>query len=173
MDFKYAEVFIIRNIEEENIFRSIFRYIGYENISNENDIIIIKFDEETIYDTKVEYIDKKYMFGIKSMEHIFPIYFKFKTDKEYTLYYKNPVEKNGVKKLDFKHIFINYKLFCNQKLQPSIYNTIYEDVFKKEKFAIVRINSNEEKPRFILAYDNCFTKSDIIYLVDNIFKQKF
>ena len=44
MSVKYAEITIIRNIEEEDIFRTLSRYFGYENTSNDNDTIIITFD---------------------------------------------------------------------------------------------------------------------------------
>ena len=76
------------------------------------------------------------------------------------------------KKIDFKKIFENYNKNYNR--EASEYNLIYETYDNKELFSICRIKSNEEKPRFILAYDETiFDKSDIIYLTDCIFKKKF
>ena len=77
-----------------------------------------------------------------------------------------------MKKLNFKNIFNNN----NNKfltLQSSIYNSIYYSlVYNNDVFAIVRIKSSEEKPRFLLAYDNkYFEKNDVIYLVNYIFSQ--
>lgn len=173
MTIKYAEITIIRNLEEEHIFRSISRYFGYENTSNNTDIIIMTFDDGSICDIKDEYIDKKFEFSVLGHDHNFPIYFKIDEEKR-TLFYKNPDVKDNQKKLDFNKIFKNYnKNFNNHSRQASEYNMIYETYDKIELFAICRIKSNEEKPRFILAYNDNFNRSDVIYLVDCIFKRKF
>lgn len=174
MSIKYAEITIIRNIEEENVFRTLSRYLGYENTSNDNDTIIMIFDDGTICDTKDEYIDKKFEFSAIGHAYEFPIYFKV-DEKKKTLFYKNPDLKNdGQKKLDFKKIFKNCKNYNKDSVDASIYNVIYETYDKIELFSICRIKSNEEKPRFILAYDETiFDKSDIIYLTDCIFKKRF
>lgn len=56
----------------------------------------------------------------------------------------------------------------------SEFNVIYEDDNKNEKLSICRIKSNENKPRFLLAYDiDILNKSDIIYLVHCIFNDKY
>ena len=171
MSIKYVEITIIRNIEEENIFRTLSRYFGNENTTNNKDTIIMLFDDGTICDTKDEYIDKKFEFDVIGHDHSFPIYFKIDNEKR-SLFYKKPDIKDGQKKLDFKKIFKNYNKNYNR--EASEYNVIYETYDNKELFAICRIKSNEEKPRFLLAYDETiFDKSDIIYLVDCIFKRKY
>ena len=173
MSIKYAEITIIRNLEEENIFRSLSRFIGYENTTNDKDTIIISFDDGTICDTRDEYIDKKFEFSMLGHDHWFPIYFTV-DEKLGTLFYKKPDLKNGEKRLDFRKIFKDCKNYYSNQNEPSKYNMIYETVLKIELFAICRIKSNEEKPRFLLAYDgNWFDRSSIIYLVDRIFKQEF
>jgi len=174
MSIKYVEITIIRNIEEENVFRTLSRYFGYENTSNDNDTIIMEFDDGTICDIKDEYIDKKFEFNMLGHDHWFPLYFKIE-GKNNTLFYKKPdLNKDGQKKLDFNKIFKNYKNYNKYSREASEYNLIYETYDKIELFAICRIKSNEEKPRFILAYDETiFDKSDIIYLNDCIFKKKF
>lgn len=175
MSIKYVEITIIRNIEEENIFRSLSRYFGYENTTNNKDTIIILFDDGTICDIKdeYEYINKKFEFGPLAYDHGFPLNFKIE-GKTRTLFYKEPHVKDGKKKLDFKKIFENYKNYDKDSREASEYNMIYEYYDKIELFAICRIKSNEEKPRFLLAYDETiFDKSDIIYLTDCIFKKKF
>lgn len=173
MSIKYIEITIIRNLEEENIFRAITRYIGYENKTNNKDTIIMLFDDGTICDIKDEYIDKNFEFGVLGYDYDFPIYFK-KDKKNNTLFYKNPDIKDGKKKLDFEKIFKNYNKIYKDSKDASEYNVIYETYDNKEIFAICRIKSNEEKPRFLLAYDETILdKSDIIYLTDCIFKKKF
>jgi len=90
MTIKYAEITIIRNLEQEDIFRSFKRYFGYENTTNDKDIIIMEFDDGTICDTKDEYVDKKFEFSVLGHDHLFPIYFKI-NEKNITLFYKNHI----------------------------------------------------------------------------------
>ena len=66
------------------------------------------------------------------------------------------------------------------QIQASIYNMIYHrPIFTPyydtiDSFGIAKIESNHLKPRFIVAYeDKYFTRRDIIYLVDHIFKFKY
>lgn len=173
MSIKYAEVTIIRNIEEESFFRGLFRSLGYENTTSNKDTIIITFDDETIYNVKDEYIDKKYEFGALGYDHWFPIHFVIK-EKETTLFYKTPNIVNNIKRLNCQNIFKYDKNFYLNQLEDSDYNMIYQDINKNELFAIVRSRSNEEKPRFKIAYaENIFDKSDIIYLTTCILKRNF
>jgi hypothetical protein len=168
MTIKYAEITIIRNIKDESIFTTLTRYFGNENNCNENDIIIITFDDDYICDIRDEYIDKKYTFGIQGKHHKFPIYFK--SNKKETLFYKNPVDL----KLNFNTIFKTYKKYKQYTIDRSVFNMIYHDTSKQEMFSILRIKSNEETPRFMLAYDDIlFDNTDIIYLTDCIFKNRF
>ena len=67
MTIKYTEVTIIINIKEENIFGPMIRYFGYETGINDNDTIILAFDDRTVCDTRDEYKDLKYNFGICDM----------------------------------------------------------------------------------------------------------
>lgn len=166
MTIKYAEITIIRNIEEEHIFTTLTRYFGYENNCNDNDTIIINFDDGYICDIKDEYTDKKYIFTLYSKQ--FPIYFE--KNKKDTLFWKYSID-------NILHVNTMFKNHKSYKLESSIYNMIYYHYcrgIKKDIFSILRIKSNEDKPRFILAYDDIlFDKSDIIYLTDCIFKERF
>lgn len=171
MTIKYADVTVIRNVEEESIFRIIERYFGYENYANNSDTIIIQFDDGSIYDTRHDYINKMFAFGILGHISQFPLYFD--TTKGTTLYYKEPYEENGERQIKVHSILKNYSQFKKQPSQSSSFNVVYEDINKKEKFAILKIVSSEEKPRYIVAYDDTlFDKFDIIYLVDYMFKEK-
>jgi len=171
MSMKYAEITIIRNLKEETIVRAIQRYLGYENITNELDTIITHFDDNSIYDIKDEYIDKKLKFGVKVYNNNFPIYFDV---NEHTLFFRTPNKVNDKKTINFKEVFKNFNKYNNSNLEASNYNVIYEDVHKKEILSIVKIKSNEEKPRFLLAYDDSIIdRKTVIYLIDSIFKDKF
>jgi hypothetical protein len=174
MTNKFAEVTIIKNTVSDDIFTSISRYLGYETQTIDNDIIIIDFGDGSLCDTRDEYKDLKFKFAKQGHNHDFPIYFNKKIDASPTLFYKNPeINDKGQRNLKF-YTLKNYTLCKGYKIDLSKYNMIYEDYIKKEIFSIVRIISNEEKPRFIVAYDDSIlNRDDIIYLTDCIFKEKF
>lgn len=175
MTIKYVDITIIRIYQEENILKTFYKTLNRlfnidDDIMNDNDTIIITFDDGMICDTKNEYINKNYKFSNKAVINVlFPIYFTFNNN---TLFYKNPLEhEDGIYYQNFESIFNNCSKY---EFIGSIFNVIYQDANKKEKFSIIRIQSTEDKPRFKLAYDDTlFDKSDIIYLVDCIFKDKF
>ena len=174
MPIKFAEITIIRNIEEENMFRSLYRYFGYENQTIDNDIIIIQFDDGTLCDTRDEYKELNFKFAQLGHNHSFPIYFNKQIEDRHTLFYRNPIiNDKGQRSLNL-NMLKNYACYKGIKPEPSKYNLIYEDINKKEIFSILKISSNEEKPRFMLGYeDTILNRDDIIYLSDCIFKEKF
>ena len=79
MPIKYADIVIVRNLEEEGWFNYCKRMIGNENIVYDNDTIIIIFEDETITDTKREYVDKQFVMGPKVFNRVYPTYFNKKT----------------------------------------------------------------------------------------------
>jgi hypothetical protein len=166
MSIKYADITIMRSLQENNIFNTLIGFFGYENIINDNDIMIITFEDGTISNIKDEYIDKKYKFSISKCGR-YPTYFE--TDQQKTLIYKKPQIKNNLKNLKFTEIFkdsINH----SNKIVSSIYNVIYQDINKNEKLAIVKFkSSNKDNTKFKLAYHHdYFDKTDIIYLINHL-----
>ena len=167
ISIKYADITIIRNMQENNIFKGLigFGFIGYENTINDKDTIIITFEDGTICNIKDEYIDKKYNFSISKCGH-YPIYFE--TDQKKTLLYKKPNIKNN-KNFKFSEIFKDNTSYRN-KVVSSVYNVIYKDIYENEKLAIFKFKSSKkDNLRFKLAYhDDYFDKSDIIYLINHL-----
>lgn len=171
MSIRYCEITIIRNLEEESIFSSVGRFFGMETSLTDNDTIIITFDDETICDVKNEYVDKKYEFSQSVNNNKFPIYFAFGHHRK--AFYRNPIIKNNVSTLNTGNLYNNYKKYNEMKYIPSTYNIIYTSG-SSEIFGILKLKSNEEKPRYLLAYDETkFDRTDIIYLTNCIFKCKF
>jgi hypothetical protein len=170
MSIKYAEIDIFRNITEEPIYGTLFRYLGYEYWAEKQDTIIIIFDDDTICDTKNEYINKHYKFD--RTDEIYPLHFN--TDK-IELFYKTPIVLNdGRHALNVKPIFKDCKKYNHKMWVDSIFNMIYQDIGMNDVLSLIKIKSNEEKPRYLMAYDETiFCKSDIIYLVENMFRRKF
>lgn len=174
MTIKYANLFIIINLDEFIIPKSIWNYLGFEYISKESSMVI-EFDDNTIYDVN-EYDNKHtFIFGTNVHGKDLPLYFQVcKTSK--TLFYKNSVEVDDKLKLNFDNLFKNF----TKLKEPSIYNMIYYVIdskynnrVEKESFSILHIKSNKDKPQFIIAYDDeIFDKTKLITLVYYIFKNK-
>jgi hypothetical protein len=167
MPIKYAEITIIIDLEKESTINYFNRLVGNENKMTENDKIIILFDDETICDVKKECKPSKFIkMGPRLNE--MPYYFDIDI-QDITFFYKIPPYKNGEKRLDFKPIFANNKKHLTTKKEPSFFNCIFKRN-DDEVLAILRIKSSEEKPRFLLAYeDEYFKKDSIIYFVNYIF----
>jgi hypothetical protein len=179
MPIKYAEITIIRNLEKETIFNYFNRILlGKENSTNDNDTIIILFDDETVCDVKNKYTDKNFSklmeMGPTRAYSPLPVYFEIYSQFTKTFFSKIPYEdkNNGTRTLNFKPIFDNNKKHITTKKEASVYNCIFEKGIN-EVLSIVKIKSNEEKPRFLLAYDDeSFEKDEIIYFVNYIFSLK-
>jgi hypothetical protein len=172
MPIKYAEITIIINTEKESILNYFNRLLGNENQTNDNDTIIILFDDEIICDVKKECknINTKLLkMGPTNYKTDIPIYFEIKDTNE-TYFSKSPREDNGNLKLNFNPIFANNKKHITTTKESSVYNSIFERG-NSQVLAIVKIKSNELKPRYLLAYDEeYFKKEHIIYFVNYIFK---
>mgnify|MGYP000987189916 CR=1 FL=1 len=88
ISIKYGEITIIRNLQEESILNYFNRLLGNENKTNENDTIIILFDDGIICDVKKEYNTNLHnhikMTTTSSLSRYFPlpIYFEIEETKE-------------------------------------------------------------------------------------------
>jgi len=164
MPIKYAEITIVRNLEQESWLTYFKNLIGEENIITKNDTIIILFDDGTVTDTTTKDEIEQFEMGPKSVYSTYPMYFN-KINKN-TAFLKTPIIKDNVLKLDFKPIFKDYPNYSTLKKVPSIYNAIYEsnDI---DIFAVAKRTSN----LYLLAYeDSYFDKLDIVNLFFNLFK---
>jgi hypothetical protein len=172
MSIKYAEITIVRNLGKENWFNYCKRLMGNENIVNDNDTIIILFEDGSICDVNREYVDKHFKVGPKGYQKDYPAYFNKKDGQ--VLFFKTPKVKDGLLTMNFKPIFKDYRNFLTLTKVASEYNAIYEGVENNEVFAIVKNGADERSPRYLLAYDECyFERSDMIYFVKCIFKGNF
>lgn len=176
---RYGEITIIRNLEEENVFKTMFRYFGYESIFNPNDTIILLLENDIIYDVTNEYSNTIYSFGSSNLtNNLFPMYFKKNDTKlgvyNKTAFYREPKTLNGIKQLAFGQIFKDYIKYNKDNVESSVYNVIYEDVNKNTMFSILKFKCNEDCPRFMLAYDETyFDNLELDCLINHIFRNKF
>lgn len=177
MTIKYGEITVIRNVEEETfvsyyIVRTLF---DREGSFTDKDTIIILFDDETIYEVKDDNISNNNILFRETNDTIndFPLWFDVRSKKKSTVFYKYPTETPEGRKLDFKTLTNNYRIKHKLEFISSFYNIIYDRV-GKDIFCIVKVKSNEDKPRFLVAYDDeYFDKNDIIYLVNCMLKLRF
>jgi len=166
---KYAEITVILNLNEESIFYRITRFLGHENQTNETDTLILLFGDGTICDVKKEYIDKKFTLGPLGFQGTGPLHFT--PPGKATFFSKTYTNANGVKKMNFNHIFSCNPTYFAYEKDSSIFNMIYQTGV--EVFAIVKIVSSETSPRYLLAYEEeFFNKDDIIYLVNQVFSSR-
>jgi len=172
MPIKYGDIIININPEKESIIDYLGRFFGNENSITDDDTIIILFDDQTICDTKNEYIDKKFQFVLLGLLTFLPYYFI--TNDSKTFYYKIPHNKNGKRTVNCSNIFKNHPNYATCKKEESFYNFIYYDNNFNDVFSIIKHGKNEKNIRHLLAYDDeQFKKDDIIYLVNCIFKNNF
>ena len=178
MSIKYAEITIIFDTENEGLFSNLSRnWLGRETFCDETTDIIISFDDKNIY-VKDELKDCQFKF-FESVTSILPLHFEVKEKKDkyrYIYFMKQPIKQDdGNLHLDFKTIF-STEIRNKYKLVPSCFNCIYYCIKNNNQdvFSILKIYSNEDKPRFLLAYDSDeFNKDEITYLVNCIFKNKY
>ena len=164
MPIKYAEITIVRNLEQESWLTYFKNLIGDENIITNNDTIIILFDDGSVSDTTPQDANKLFEMGPKSNYSIYPMHFN--KINERTVFFKTPNVENNVLKLDFKPIFKDYSNYSTLKKEPSIYNAIYESN-SVDIFALAKRASN----LYLVAYDDSyFDKSDIVNLSSTFFK---
>jgi len=182
MSIKYCEITIVINTENEDIFTNISRnWFGSETFYPESDIILT-FEDNTICNINDEIQDLKFTF-CQSSSYVLPLFFQVieKIEKikkfSHVYFYKEPIQiEEGENKdkfaLNFSSIFSS-KL-CKYKTVSSQFNCIYYINKNQQVFSILKIFSNKNNPRFLLAYDlDEFKQEEIIYLVYCIFKNKF
>jgi len=175
MTIKYCDITIIKKYDSwtDNLLANLQYWTGYEPEFSENSDIIILFDDDTIYDLKSNLKDNSLKF-FTSHFHFIPPYF----EKNKNIYFsKKPIKKDNISSLNFNEIYKFSETYKINKSVSSLYNCIYychKNGEKPEIFSILRIYSNEEKPRFILAYDSDeFNKDEIFYLIYCFFYNKF
>ncbi len=149
----YAEITIHKELKRETMFEYFSRVIN-EHKPATTDTIIILFDDTTIVDVK-KYDNKcKIKMGPIGFNTLSPIYFD--------------IEKNTfiVSSLT---IFTTTLFSDKSNLKDSPYNCVYYTICGYDVFAICRIKSSDESPRFLVAYnDTYFEKDHVIHLVNYI-----
>ena len=183
MSIRYCEITIIHNQDNHDWLINLQKWFDYhiERPVTENSDIILLFDDETIYNIKNGCKDCNFKF-FKSIYNFLPGYFSRKNTNDSirntTYFEKEPIVINNNKTLDYNKMFQFSEKYKKCKRIASSYNCIYycykNGCDKPEIFSILRIYSNEDKPRFLLAYDSeDFVKEEIIYLVYCFFYNKF
>jgi hypothetical protein len=173
MPIKYGDLTIIHNESEINIFSTISLFFGYEITSTKESKLIFLFEDEEICEADDKIKKFKFTFFECSSSRL-PSYFE-KGGKHKEVYFKKtPTKKEDKLWIDFKPLFSPYKKYNTYIREASCYNGIYychKLCSKTEVFGILRIKSSETMPRFQFAYDsNEFTKEEVIYLINHIFK---
>lgn len=181
MSIKYAEITVIFDTVNEGLFTNLKRnWFKWETFCDDESNIIISFNDGTISCVKDDFKDCNFKFFAGISRHL-PMHFeRYKTENEKyrSVYFaKNPEKKeDGNLHLDFTKIFSS-EMTKKYKMDASCFNCVYychNGSETKNIFSILKIYSNEDKPRFIMAYDSDeFNRDEVIYLVNCIFKNKY
>lgn len=178
MPIQYGEFTIIHNKDEEGWFNSISRYwLGLETPADTTSQIVILFEDGEICEIRDKFKDFKYKF-LQDSRMPTPRYFGRNTtdENEYEKTYFKKGTKNigGTECLNLTPLFENYSKYTKKNIVPSVYNSIYyhyETSDKPDVLGFGRIKSSESNPIFQFAYDdNEFSKEEVIYLINYIFK---
>lgn len=176
---KYAEITIIKKQRKPSFFDYFIHIFPQNDIITNEDLIIVLFgDDNSVYEVKSIINNKKYKFAIKGYNHNYPIYFS----KDKDTFFFEELHKNSENIKQISHMFKENPNIINYKMDASIHNMIYYNLKYNQEtnknrtdvFSIVKIKSNKDKPRYVLAYDEMyFDNNDVLYLVDGIFRDKF
>jgi len=184
-NLKYAQVTVIKNVEERTIFnflQHIFRVDEERIIDKEGDRILMEFEGEPPFDTKDYFEECSIEFTTGFNGDI--LYIKVK-DKSNTLFSRTPyINKDGNRVLCFKpvtegpnkHNIMSIPSVKNIILYSSKSQLVTKEVkgvqsysfetIEQNNFYFIRIESRDIKPRYVVAYDETmFTKKQVIYIV--------
>lgn len=179
-NIKYAEVTVIKNSSNRNIMTSFGTFTGLmdeENvIDKELDQVIMTFeDDKILFDTKDRYVYCNYKFH--SILPGSPDFNSIKLPNNGGILFKAAPKK--VKEelvLPFNEFFKNDTTKKYIKIIPSnisliLYTNTWveKELVELKVFCIVRMESSNSKPRYLVAYDEKnFTKEVVVYLVRQI-----
>lgn len=171
MVYKFGEIYIYHDQNEEYFINSLYRFFDYETfVDNKSRILMIFNDNNELFDVK-EYLDNinKTLFNeIARSRQKLPILFILNNDKKATR--KKNIISDGIIKQNFKKIFIDYKKYNTFKPIPSIFNCIYEHNLE-EIFGILRVSSADDTPKFIFAFDDKFMDNQqVVCLINDILR---
>jgi hypothetical protein len=191
MTIKYGELTIIKDIEQSTLSNLLY-WITNEEYKVIKSKYIFLFDDGEICEAEDKLLGNfSFLNGINldqisfsftnSFRYKLPRLFEIKSKESEKLcvyFHKGMDTKSLGSLLDFNQIFISYSNYkCDMNIL-SEYNCIYycyksslnSTTNESEIFALIRIKSTEQMPRFQFAYDSEeFTKEEIVYLIHHIF----
>lgn len=183
---KFAEVTIIKNVDNSNMINSIQRFFGRDEeliIDKEKDIVLMTFEGEPPFDTKDRYVDLNFVIMLESTYSPRISYMRNKVDNEVYFSINPKINPDGTQILDFCRISKENPSYNQKDFQASCYNNIfYRNVspdhispkVKIDALYIVKLNSSTTMPRYVIAYDETLiTKLQVIYVIRNVFLRLF
>jgi hypothetical protein len=185
MPILYGELTIIHSPEQISgwsfYLNSLF---GNEYRINKQSKILATFDgEDTIYETdkldKGDLTKYNYQYTYMNTQYdvkLFPRYFekngKPNTHPHTQMYFlETPKMVDDKLSIDFRKLFSTCQKRYQNKNIPSAYNFAYYcySPIQKQVLGLLRIQSSEEMPRFLFAYDDDeFTKEEVLYLLNTM-----
>ncbi len=165
MSLEYAEIYILYN--HNNYFESFTRNLfGIESYVSEDSNVIIKCKNGEIIDYRMQSTTNKII--ANSYKNF--IYIQNKLGKHYCTY-KSPIIQDGTYRLDLSPYF-REDSSADIKNEASYFTSLYK--CKGEfAFAIKKINSSDNYPRFYMSYNSSIIeREDIPNIIRHIFMKK-
>jgi hypothetical protein len=152
---KYAEVTIHKEILHETMIEYCSRLFNGTPMKTTTTVIIL-FDDGTIVEAKE--CKCKILMGPLEFGTVIPMYFDINNKSVFS----RSAQIFGI---------TENILFEDKAVKDSKYNCRYYNMAdNNDVFAITRIKSSDESPRFLVAYNSMFDQDHVIYLVNYILK---
>lgn len=174
---KYGEINIFHNTELESYTNLIWRYLNIETCVHQSSQIIMSFDDDDkLFDINDKIVKRDIEFAFIEPTS-FPYVINIRQPRSTILYDEPIIKPDGTRSLNYKSIFAKCSKYLLIGHMASFFNFSYY-IFvgskKKSVFSCIRVKSTSVKPRFLLAYETDYlTESDVIYLVNCIFRNQY
>jgi hypothetical protein len=123
MPIKYAELTVIHDKADAGLFSALYEWFGREQITTPDSTLVFLFDDGEVYDKTGVHSETQYEFTyLSSLRNHSPAFFEKKRTRTPTYFYKEPIQIDGVSRLDFTQLFSKS---ATTKHVPSRYNCVY------------------------------------------------
>lgn len=165
----YAEV-LLKYVTESLATVFLRDYMGYEQKASDQSTIVVLHEDGEIHEINTSNDndkDKEMTFGEMATDRDFPTLINIydATTKKMTSY-KYVVPTNmSYKCVMFKHS----EKYAKAKLVASRFSVIYNDSKGSEVFTLMRMQSSDTMPRFVVYYDDaCFSRNQAEQIIKKV-----
>jgi len=181
---QYGTVTIVYDTFEPG-FDELWRFLGYEHITDKDKMVVDFKTSKNIYDTDLVTIDENVIQFSGSLSTVFPIYITHtKLGKNYTYFHTHPEKNSFLFKFQDKYLKDVFKLMPEYaQYEPSTFNGTYTYTPKygdgprpKEQvvFGILKLKPTENTCRMLIAYNpQVLDEEECVYITKKIIQNSY